>query len=535
MAGSPETIEGAAMKRSWTAMAVMSVAVFFVAGCNDYGNTFQNNTGARLSFLSPQQVSAGTASFPMLMNGGGFVATTKVYWNGKPLITNVVLDANKNVISVTATVDASLVAKPGVATVYTLNPASGTGNNGLSNSLFFNINPPPNPTPALSTTAPLTPNVSPASTSSTQTLSISLSGSNFLTGTDPTQASQVRWSIGGTITNLTLTAANITANQIQATVPANLFANASSSSITASVTVFNPPSPPPPSCVTNCTGGGGGGSSNAVTFTICAAGQSSCTPAAMTKNAGAAASLVAEETPAVSLDGHFVSYTALQNDRAQIFLRDTCEGAASGCQSRTILLSVAPDGAAANDESHTPSMSADGRYVAFSSAAKNLVENAPAGRQVYLRDTCAGAGDSCKPSTQLISADTNGALVGAESILPSVSSSGRFIAFLAITPSPAANYFAAQSKTLLTDSKNSGYRQVFIRDTCLGVANCTPKTTRISLQPGDGTEIDSKLAGPAISGNASHLAIPNGNAATLFTRSIAVDDRVFVAITNAQH
>ncbi len=522
------------MKRSWTAMAFMLAAVFLVAGCHDYGNTFQNNTGASLLFLSPQQIGAGSASFPMLMNGSGFVAATKVYWNGKLLPTNVVLDSNKNVVSVTATVDASLVANPGVAKVYSLNPASGTGNNGLSNSLFFTINPPPNPPPALSTTTPLTPNVSPASTSSMQTLSLTLSGSNFLTSTGPTQASQVRWSVGGTITNLTPT--NITSNQIQVTVSGNLFANTSSSSITASVTVFNPPSPPPAGCVTNCNGGGGGGSSNAATFTICAAGQSSCAPAAMTKNAGTAASMVVEETPAVSLDGRFVSYTGLQNDRAQILLRDTCEGAPSGCQPRTTLVSVGPDGTAANDESHTPSMSADGRFVAFSSAAKNLVENAPVGRQVYLRDICAGAGDSCKPSTQLISADSNGALVGAESILPSVSSSGRFVAFLTVTPTASANYFAAQAASkVLTDNKNSGYRQVFIRDTCLGAANCTPKTTRISLQPGDGTESDAKLAGPAISGNASHLAIPNASPATLFTRSVAVDDRVFLAITNAQH
>jgi hypothetical protein len=44
-----------------------------------------------------------------------------------------------------------------------------------------------------------------------------------------------------------------------------------------------------------------------------------------------------------------------------------------------------------------------------------------------------------------------------------------------------------------------------------------------------------KPAGPALSGNAGHVAIPGGNAATLFTRSIAVDDRVFLAIANQQH
>jgi len=313
----------------------------------------------------------------------------------------------------------------------------------------------------------------------------------------------------------------ITATQIQASIPAGLLTAAS----TATVTVFNPGSPTPPGCTGLCSGGGGGGSSAPQTFTICAAAPC-VAPVAPSVTAAA---LVAEETPAVSLDGRYVAYTAVQNEHAQVFLRDTCEGAAAGCQPRTTLLSVAADGSAANEESHTPSMSADGRYVAFSSAATNLIENAPAGRQIYLRDTCAGAGDSCKPSTQHISLDSNGALVGTQSILPSVSSSGRFVAFLAITPS----HSSAPAKNSV-NSVNSGYRQVFIRDTCLGAASCTPKTTRISLQPGDGTGSEGKSAGPALSGTANHVAISGGNAAVLFKRSVAVDDRVFLAIANQQ-
>jgi Tol biopolymer transport system component len=269
-----------------------------------------------------------------------------------------------------------------------------------------------------------------------------------------------------------------------------------------------------------------------MTFTICPA--SGCPPGTPMSAPASAAALVAEETPAVSLDGRYVAYTAVQDDRAQIFLRDTCEGAASGCQPRTTLLSAAADGTPANEESHTPSMSADGRYVAFSSAATNLVENAPTGRQIYLLDTCAGAGDSCKPSTHLISADANGALVGAESILPSVSASGRYVAFLTITPSHSADPASAQLKTS-SSGTNSGYRQVFIRDTCLGAANCAPKTTRISLQPGDAMASGTKVAGPALSGNAGRVGIVGAKTATLFTRSVAVDDRVFLAIANQQH
>src|SRR5262249_41028877 len=160
-----------------------------------------------------------------------------------------------------------------------------------------------------------------------------------------------------------------------------------------------------------------------------------------------------------------------------VLVRDTCEGAPSGCQTRSMLVSAAADGAAGNDDSRSPSMSADGRYVAFSSAATNLVASAPSGRQIYLRDTCSGA-TSCAPATQLVSVDAEGALVGTEGILPSVSASGRFVAFLAVTPSHTADK-AAQTRSA-PGTANSGYRQVFVRDTCLGAANCTPKTTRIS-------------------------------------------------------
>ncbi len=503
------------MKRSWTALAVALVTILAGAGCNDYGNTFQINTGANLQFLSPSTISAGSPGFTLIVDGFGFVAQTKVQWNGQNLPTTVTTDVNGNVLTVKAQVAASLVAKPGTATVNTLNPFSGAGNNGLSNPIAFIISPPPNPIPTLTS---VTPNSAAAGSPS---LSITLTGANFLSNSDPTQASQVIWTMGGTQTPLT--GANITTTQIQVTVPASMLATAGS----AAVTVYNPPSPPPAGCTIACSGGGGGGSSSALTFTICPA--TGCSAAA---GASAAANaLVAEETPAVSLDGRYVAYTAVQNDQAQIFLRDTCEGAPAGCQPLTTLLSAAADGTAANAESHAPSMSSDGRYVAFSSAASNLVENAPPGRQVYLRDTCAGTGDSCKPSLQLVSTDSNGALAGTESILPSVSSSGRYVAFLAVTPSHAANPSSSQAKTA-AGAANSGYRQVFIRDTCLGAANCTPKTSRISLQPGDGTGSNAKPAGPALSGKANHVAVAAGSAATLFTRSVAVDDGVFVAITS---
>jgi hypothetical protein len=513
------------MMRSWTAIAVAFAAIFAATSCNDYGNTFQGNTGAFLSFISPSNVTAGGADLTITLTGNGFVAQTVVTWDQNNLKTCVVtttaantcapLNDKGSVVSVTAVVPAALTAKAGTHFIQTVQPHSGTGTNGLSNPVAFEIFPPPNPVPTVTSISPNT------ATAGSAALAMTITGTNFLSdpaSTNPPGGSQVLWN---TTTQTTLTPTNITATQIQVTVPVAQLATAG----TATVTVFNAPAPPPKDCQINCTGFGGGGTSKGLPFTITG-------PAGAAASANAA--MVAEETPAVSLDGRYVAYTASQNGHSQIFARDTCQGADSSCQTRTLLVSSALDGTAASDDSHSPSMSSDGRYVAFSSAAANLFaeSGSSSGRQVYLRDTCFGVSASCTPATQLISTDSNGTLVGTEAILPSVSASGRFVAFLAVTPTYSSTASVDKSGS---SASNSGLRQVFVRDTCLGAANCTPQTTRISLQPGDGSGSGtSKPAGPALSGIANHVALADGKAATLFTRSVAVDDGVFLALTKNQ-
>jgi hypothetical protein len=97
---------------------------------------------------------------------------------------------------------------------------------------------------------------------------------------------------------------------------------------------------------------------------------------------------------------------------------------------------------------------------------------------------------------------------------------------------------ASRSPTAKTNvgQVNTGMRQVFVRDTCIGATgSCTPKTTRISTQSGDANTVGGKPAGPAISGNGSGVGIADNHSATLFTRSVAVGDRVFLAITKSQN
>jgi hypothetical protein len=513
------------MKRFWATIAVAFFSLVLLCGCNDYNNSVQYATGATLVNIAPSGVIVGGPQFTLTVTASfanGFPANTPVtvQWNGQNLATTPI-----STTVVTAVVPANLIAKAGTVYVNTHYQQSGTGMNGLSNSLAFLVYGAPNPLPTLTSITPSSTSV--CSTKNCSPVTITLAGTNFL----PTSAnggSSVTFT--GVATSQVETAINvssISATEIKAVIPTNFLTQTDPA---AKINVINPPSG---ICLVNCPNLGGGD-------TNCN-GLQNCTPTSQTFAIGAsaaaasnaAASATAEETPAVSADGRYVAYTSEQNDATQILVRDTCLGAPSGCAPTTQTVSVGKDGTAGNDASHSPVISSDGRYVAFSSAATNLVSEAPAGRQVYLRDTCVGAATACKPATSLISTDPGGALTGTEAILPSISSSGRYVAFVAVTPSHESQVAGAKARTApAVATPNSGLRQVFLRDTCLNAPNCTPKTTRISLQPGDTPADSSKPAGPALSGLAKQIALADGKTSTVLTPTVPIDDRVFLAITN---
>lgn len=519
------------MKGFRTALAVASLAFGLLAGCNDYNNSIQYSNGPQISNIAPIGVAAGNGNFLLTVSGSGqggqFQTSSAIQWNGKKLSTcsgtNTVLCTTfVDVITLTAIIPASYVATPNAALVNVLTPASGTGNNGLSNTLTFYTFGTPNPLPTLTD---VTPTSAPACGTSCANASVTITVTgNFLPSSNN----------GGTIVTFadqltpmkfpaSLTITSYSTTSIKAVIPGTYLAN----NDVGSVAVCNPPNVPGGGQCEQCPGGptcirlaGGGVSTNSISFTI-------------GTGVAAAAAGIAEETPAISQDGRYVAYASQQNQVNQILLKDTCVGVANSCSASTRVISAASDGTAGNADSHNAVITPDGRYVAFSSAATNLVEGAPAGRQVYVHDTCIGAANSCKPATTLISTDSDGALNGTESILPSISASGRFVAFVAVTPSTAGKT-GAGAKSNAQSSPNSGLRQVFVRDTCLAAANCTPKTTRISLSPGDVSEEGTKPAGPAISGQAKQIALADGKTATVFTPTVAVDDRVFLAIPKEQ-
>jgi len=494
------------MKRFWTAVAVAGFAFGLLAGCNDYNNSIQYNTGATVTNIAPNGLPAGSGSFLLTVNANqlnGFNSTTVVQWNGQKLASTFV-----DTTTMTATVPANLLAKPGTAFVNTLSAQSGTGQNGLSNTLAFNIYGAPNPLPTLTSVTPGT--ASACGTSCTNAaLTITVVGTNFLQSSNN----------GGSLVTFTdkltpmqqpaaLSITSFSDTQIQAVIPGAFLANPD----TATIVVSNPGSGPcnQPSCLPLV----GGGNSNPFAFLI----------------GGGAPAAIAEETPAISQDGRYVTYGSQQGQINQILLKDTCVGISSGCSVNTRVVSVAADGTAGNADSHNAVATPGGRYVAFSSAATNLVEGTPAGRQIYVHDTCIGAENSCKPATTLISTDSQGALNGTESVLPSISSNGRFVAFVAITPSNAPKIAGGAVQA----SPNSGLRQVFVRDTCLGATDCTPKTTRISMMPGDAPANGTKPAGPAVSGTAKQIALADRKNATVFTPTVAVDENVVLATPKEQ-
>ncbi len=140
----------------------------------------------------------------------------------------------------------------------------------------------------------------------------------------------------------------------------------------------------------------------------------------------------------ISPDGRFVAFESGASDLVvgdtnaalDIFVRDTCRGA-TGCTPSTVRVSVASDGTQANDHSFGAAISSDGRFVAFSSGASNLVVgDTNAASDIFVRDTCLGA-TGCTPSTVRVSV---GATFGfpqanGSSSRAAISSDGRFVAF----------------------------------------------------------------------------------------------------------
>jgi Ca2+-binding RTX toxin-like protein/Tol biopolymer transport system component len=158
-------------------------------------------------------------------------------------------------------------------------------------------------------------------------------------------------------------------------------------------------------------------------------------------------------SPSISSDGRYITFssdasnlvTGDTNGNTDIFVYDR--------QSKqTTRVSVDNNGIQANNSSYSPSISADGRYITFSSDASNLVTgDTNNSRDIFVYDR------QSKKITR-VSVDNNGIQANGISYSPSISSDGRYITF----ESNASN---------LTPGDTNGWSDIFVYDTQLKSIN----------------------------------------------------------------
>jgi Tol biopolymer transport system component len=189
------------------------------------------------------------------------------------------------------------------------------------------------------------------------------------------------------------------------------------------------------------------------------------------------------DDPSISADGRYVAFVSGSsnlveggtNDVVDIYVRDTTSGITS-------LVSVDSDESVGNDHSSEPSISADGRYVAFSSSASNLVAGDTNGAvDIFVRDTVDG-------TTTRISVSSSDAQTNQSSFEPSISADSRYVAFRSLA-------------TNLVAGDTNGAWDIFVRDTVDGI------TTRVSV---NSDEIQASFSGnsyrPSLSADGRHIA-----------------------------
>ena len=158
----------------------------------------------------------------------------------------------------------------------------------------------------------------------------------------------------------------------------------------------------------------------------------------------------------------------------------SCGGGGGGGLDSISRVSVDSAGVESDSWSENPSISSDGRYVAFESIATNLVAgDTNTVRDIFVRDEQLG-------TTTRVSVDTVGTEADDGSFEPSISSDGSYVAF----GSDATNLVAGDTNTS---------SDIFVHDT---VANTT---TRVSVDS-IGIEGDSWSFAPSISSDGSYVA-----------------------------
>jgi len=148
---------------------------------------------------------------------------------------------------------------------------------------------------------------------------------------------------------------------------------------------------------------------------------------------------------AISADGRFVSFVSFgsnlvpgdTNGFLDVFVRDLKSGT-------TVCASVAPDGSPANSNSNNPTLSGDGRYVAFQSLASNLVDgDTNSQSDIFVRDLQTGTTTRVPGSSGFAHR-------------PSISADGKVVAYINATGSNVNVYNFNTNTTVNANVDSNG-------------------------------------------------------------------------------
>jgi Tol biopolymer transport system component len=199
--------------------------------------------------------------------------------------------------------------------------------------------------------------------------------------------------------------------------------------------------------------------------------QTSRTTRVSVSTAGNQGNLESHE-PSISATGRYIAFQSWantlsgqdHNGREDVYVHDLLTG-------ETKLISVSSDGVPGNDGSMNAAISADGRYVGFTSSASNLVPNDTNGAGDYF------VHDMQTGRTIRVSVATDGSEGNSHSGTGSLSGDGRYAVFT----SSANNLISGDTTT--NDPMDGVSDDVFAHDLQTG------ETTRVSVDP-DGLQLD---------------------------------------------
>lgn len=160
---------------------------------------------------------------------------------------------------------------------------------------------------------------------------------------------------------------------------------------------------------------------------------------------------------AISYDGRYVA----MESRAQLVVLPGNGGSDVYVRDRQALtterVSVNTIGTPGDDQSFSPDISADGRYVAFASLATNLVPgDTNAGTDVFVRDRQSG-------TTERVSVDSAGnqaTTIASAEANPAISADGRFVAFISAAGNLVADDTNMQFDTFVHDRQTGATERV---------------------------------------------------------------------------